>query len=160
VLRSDADADDVFSAVSARLWRSLPTFEWRCSMRTWLYVIAHREVARFKTSNKRFQAGRVPISEIAEVVKAITNEAHRTHRSAVRRDRLATLRDELSEDDRALLVLRVDRNLAWDDVALAFATEPETVPPADLQREAARLRKRFQILKERLAVRAREEGLS
>ena len=31
----DADADEVFSAWSERLWRSLEGFEGRCSLRTW-----------------------------------------------------------------------------------------------------------------------------
>ena len=159
VLKSEPDADDVFSAVSTRLWRSLAAFEWRCSLRTWVYVIARREIVRYRSSNKRFLDGRVPISEIEDVVKAITSEAHRTHRSAARSDRLATLRDELTEDDRALLVLRVDRALPWEDVALAFVEERESAEPAALQREAARLRKRFQLLKSKLATRAREEGL-
>jgi RNA polymerase sigma-70 factor (ECF subfamily) len=159
VLRSEHDADDVFSAVSTRLWRSLGSFEWRCTLRTWIYVIARREIARYRSSNRRFLDGRVPISEIEDVVKAITSEAHRTHRSTARSDRLASLRDELSEDDRALLVLRVDRALPWEDVALAFVEDPESASPADLQRESARLRKRFQLVKSKLATRAREEGL-
>jgi RNA polymerase sigma-70 factor, ECF subfamily len=58
-----------------------------------------------------------------------------------------------------LLVLRVDRQLSWGDIALAFVDEPATCSDDERRREAARLRKRFQLGKERLAKRARAEGL-
>lgn len=50
-----------------------------------------------------------------------------------------------------LLVLRVDKDLAWNE--LARVMHPEEAEPLDeegLKREAARLRKRFQHVKERL----------
>jgi RNA polymerase sigma-70 factor (ECF subfamily) len=58
-----------------------------------------------------------------------------------------------------LLVLRVDRGLAWEDIALTFLDDPEAASEEDKKREAARLRKRFQIVKKRLGERAREVGL-
>ena len=58
-----------------------------------------------------------------------------------------------------ILVLRVDRDLPWDEVALAFVDDPEGCSDKDRKTEAARLRKRYQHVKERLAERARKEGL-
>jgi RNA polymerase sigma-70 factor (ECF subfamily) len=61
--------------------------------------------------------------------------------------------------DRTLLMMRVDRDLAWSDIALAFAEDPDSLSQEDRKRESARLRKRFQLLKKRLArVRARPAG--
>jgi RNA polymerase sigma-70 factor (ECF subfamily) len=74
-----------------------------------------------------------------------------------RQRKLAALRDALPIDDRTLLILRVDRNLSWYDVALAFAETPEDLSEQDRKREAARLRKRFQLIKQRLLARARAE---
>jgi RNA polymerase sigma-70 factor (ECF subfamily) len=159
VAGNDADADEIFAAVGERLWRSLSTFEWRCSLRTWVYVISRREAERFRRGARRHLAGRVRISEVADVIAA----ARSSSRSAQRADRaqkLMQLRGELSPEERELLVLRVDRGLAWGDIALAFADDPESCPEEEVKRLAARMRKRFQLVREKLAVRVREEGFS
>jgi RNA polymerase sigma-70 factor (ECF subfamily) len=158
VLGSDADADEAFAATSERLWRSLSTFEWRCSLRTWMYVIARREAERFRRGAQRHVRGRVSASELDEVVARVTTRSRSALRSE-RRSAVARLRDELPEDDRAILVLRVDRGLAWDEIALAFLDDPNSSSDQARRREAARVRKRFQLIKERLAARARAEGL-
>jgi RNA polymerase sigma-70 factor (ECF subfamily) len=121
-------------------------------------VIARHEIERFRRGARRHVQGRVPISQLAEVIAAVRTETRSAQRSA-RREAISRLRDELPEEDRALLVLRVDRELAWDEIALAFSEDPEHCSDEERKREAARLRKRFQILKKRLADRARAEGL-
>src|SRR5947208_3868590 len=40
--RSRAEADDAFSTFTERLWKSMSRFEYRCSMRTWVYMLARR----------------------------------------------------------------------------------------------------------------------
>ncbi|HEY0481953.1 MAG TPA: sigma-70 family RNA polymerase sigma factor [Kofleriaceae bacterium] len=150
----DADADEVFSALSERLWRSLDGFEGRCSLRTWTYVLARREIGRFRKRTRRHEEGRVPISELKDVL-AVSRTRTRSLLASDRRQQLTALRDELPIEDRTLLILRVDRKLAWDDIALAFADTPEAFSEDDRKREAARLRKRFQLIKQRLVARAR-----
>jgi RNA polymerase sigma-70 factor, ECF subfamily len=71
---------------------------------------------------------------------------------------LTALRDELPIEDRTLLILRVDRKLSFDEIALAFADSPESVTEVDRRREAARLRKRFQLVKQRLMARVRRHA--
>jgi RNA polymerase sigma-70 factor (ECF subfamily) len=137
----------------------LPRFEWRSSARTWVYVIARRaavDVLRAEGGRRRRNQ---PLSDshlaaIADHVRTTTLPLLKTER----RSALARLRDELPPDDRTLLVLRVDRDLAWDDLARIFLG---TESPADgeLRRESARLRKRFQLVRGRLRERARAAGL-
>ena len=74
------------------------------------------------------------------------------------KDRLRQLRDSLNPDDRVILVLRLDRGLSWNEVALVTLGE-EGASAEALRRESARLRKRFQDLKEELRVRAQRAGL-
>ena len=59
------------------------------------------------------------------------------------------------EEDRTLLVLRVDRALEWEEVARVTlgVAEPDATL---LKRETERLRKRFQLLKDELKGRAKE----
>lgn len=159
ILKKGHDTDEVFAAVSERLWRSLPAFRWRCSLRTWAYVITRREVTRFRSGQRRHDVGRVPISQVEDVIAAATTQARATHRSAERREKLESLREELPVDDRMLFVLRLDRNMSWDEIALVFAADAATCGDDERKREAARCRKRYQLIKDRLTRRARDEGL-
>ena len=154
-LGNNDDADEVFSAWSERLWRSLSGFEGRCSLRTWIYVLARRELGRFRQGARRHEDGRVPISELQEVLAAVRTKTRSTL-AANRRSTLTKLRDELPIEDRMLLILRVDRKLSWDEIALAFAEDSDAFSDEDRKREAARLRKRFQLVKQRLVARARD----
>jgi RNA polymerase sigma-70 factor (ECF subfamily) len=75
------------------------------------------------------------------------------------KDRFSALRESLDPDDRTLLVLRVDRSLEWKEIA-RVTLGCESPDAAELVREADRLKKRFQLLKEELRRRARETGLT
>jgi RNA polymerase sigma-70 factor, ECF subfamily len=153
VLGND-DGDEVFSTFSEHLWRSLEGFEGRCKLRTWTYVLARHEISRFRRGARRHVEGRVPISELGEVLEAVRKT--RSTLVGARRRTLTRLRDELPIEDRTLLILRVDRDLSFDDIALAFADDPEAFSDDDRKRESARLRKRFQLVKQRLVARARD----
>jgi RNA polymerase sigma-70 factor (ECF subfamily) len=153
----DADADEVYSALSERLWKSLRGFEGRCSLRTWTYVLARREITRFRKGMRRHAEGRVPLSELKDVL-AVPRSRSRSALATHKQRQLTALRDELPIEDRTLLILRVDRKLAFDEIALAFADNPEVFAEVDRKREAARLRKRFQLVKQRLVARARRHA--
>ena len=161
VMGSEADADDVFASASERVWRSLVKFEWRCSLRTWFYIVAHREIARFRQRARRHVNGRVPISELRSVLSAVRLTVSSAAGSE-RQEKVAKLRAELPEQDRALLVLRIDRDLSWEEIAQVVAEggEGDDLSEEDIKREAARLRKRFQIVRQRLANRVREEKIA
>jgi RNA polymerase sigma-70 factor (ECF subfamily) len=157
-LGNDADADEVFAATSERIWRSLAGFRWQCTLRTWVYVIARHEVVRFVRGARRHKAGRVTPSALEDVVAAVRTETLSALRTE-KRSKLKALRDELPVDDRTLLILRVDRSLRWEEIARAFLPDLESWTEEEVRRESARLRKRFQLVRKRLADRAREEGL-
>jgi RNA polymerase sigma-70 factor (ECF subfamily) len=158
ILDSEADADEVFGAASERVWRSLGRFQWRSTLRTWIYVIARNEAVRFLQGARRRHAGHVTPSALEKALVAVRATTRSTRKSE-KRDRLLQLRAELPPDDRMLLVLRVDRDLAWEDIALTFLSEEQQADHEQVQREAARLRKRFQLVRKRLADRARQQGL-
>ncbi len=148
--RDDEDASEVWSRVTERLWAGLDRFGWHSSFRTWIYAIARNTSIRYRQEKKRRNEEALPEgSQVDIAVRIRTDTASWLRTSA--RDRFAALRDSLPEDDRMLLVLRVDKDLAWND--LARVMHPEGEPLLDeegLKREAARLRKRFQHVKERL----------
>jgi RNA polymerase sigma-70 factor (ECF subfamily) len=149
-------ARDVYAAISERVWRALAEFSWRCSLRTWVYTIARNELARHHERAGRQRARNVPLSAVpSPAVRART-----TTRPFVRttlRAAFSELRRELSAEDRELLVLRVDRGMAWRDLALTFLGEG--AEEGDVLRESTRLRKRLQLVKEKLTRAAASRGI-
>jgi len=153
---NDTDAAEVFSQLTEDLWRGLPRFEWRCSLRTWLYLLARHATCRFRVSPWN-RGGRTGDSRLDEQIAQVRTQTEPWLRTDVK-DRLRQLRDSLDPDDRLILVLRLDRGLSWNEVALVTLGEEASSATA-LRRESARLRKRFQDLKEELRVRAQRAGL-
>lgn len=155
-------AGDTFGVFSERLWETLGTFGWRCTVRTWCYKLARNTAIDATRGEARRRKRRVGLSSAPEVLD-IAHRARSETLSALRSDKrteLEKLRDELPEPDRTLLVLRINRGLEWREIAVAMEIIDEG--PGDdesIAREAARLRKRYQLLKERLRAKARERGL-
>jgi RNA polymerase sigma-70 factor (ECF subfamily) len=154
--KSESDASEAFSIFAEELWRSLGRFAWESTLRTWVYTLARRAVSRDlrrKRRDRLLVGAPIAVSEIAGAVRTETLTYLRTETKS----RVRALRDALAEDDRALLVLRVDRGLGWDELARVMHDDDLD---ADAQkREVARLRKRFQLVKERLRAMAKEQGL-
>jgi RNA polymerase sigma-70 factor, ECF subfamily len=157
-LRSTSDAGEVFSLFAEDLWRGLPGFQWRCTLRAWAHRIARNAAVRWATAGDRRPERNVPIEsssvfELADQVRSSTLVYLRTDvKSEVRR-----LREELPEIDQMLLILRIDKAMEWPEIAAALADDD--LAPDDLKRESARLRKRFQLATEKLRELARERGL-
>ena len=152
VLRSDADACEVFSQASEDLWRGFARFEERSSFRTWYYAIARNAAIRYRRTRRRAQAGRAPLSE-ADALAAARRSTTVVHLRSESRDRFAAVRDALEDDDRMLLVLRIDRGMAWNDIARIFS--PEEASPDAIATRASGLRKRYQLLKDEIRTRMR-----
>jgi RNA polymerase sigma-70 factor (ECF subfamily) len=66
--------------------------------------------------------------------------------------RLDRIRDQLGDDERELLVLRVHRALDWEQIAAALSSDGVSLSPE-------RVRRRFERLRLRIANLARTEGL-
>lgn len=154
--RNEADAAEAFSLFGEDLWNGMKAFKWECSLRTWSYTLARRAGARSMRNGWHQKAVLGSSPALAEVVAEVRTQTLAYLRTETK-TRLRALRDTLDEEDQALLMLRVDRGLAWDELARVFAADDAGT--AVLEREAARLRKRFQLVKERLKELARNEGL-
>ena len=159
--RSQADAEEVFSLTAEAIWRSAPTFERRSSVRTWCYAIArrtslhHRRDARRRAKRFRPFEDQAELAQLEQRVRTETLTYLRTER----REKLAALRDALPERDRELLMLRIDRRMSWSDIALVIDEATPGRDASEIVRRAARLRKQFQVLKDRLRETARSQGL-
>ena len=156
------DADDVFAQFSEELWKSLSHFEWRCRLRTWAYKLARRAASQQRRRDRR-RVPQQPLPSSSRFDRPVEVVSHTpAWQSTAVKDRFRGLLGKLSHEDRTLLILRVDRGLAWLELAEVMLDDehgPEPRRPEQLQKEAARLRKRYQIAKDRLRKLSQKEGL-
>jgi RNA polymerase sigma-70 factor (ECF subfamily) len=156
----DADAaGDVFSQFCEDVWNGLGRFRWEGALRAWVYAVARHAAVRYRRTS--YERRRRPLSQaqafsdLEERIRTQTVEFLRTeNRSAVDQ-----LREQLAPDERALLILRLDRKLAWNEIAEIMADEGAPRTPEALRRDAATLRKRFERVKDRLRELAKASGL-
>jgi RNA polymerase sigma-70 factor, ECF subfamily len=156
ILRDESEAREVWAQAAASLWRSFARFERRCTFRTFAYTVASNAYRRhLRAAGRRREQALASDLELAAPARTET----RPHQRSELRARIAELRARLSKDDNALLILRVDRGFAWNEIALTtFESEAPPDPRLVAQRSAA-LRKRFERIVERLRRLAHEDGL-
>jgi RNA polymerase sigma-70 factor (ECF subfamily) len=96
------------------------------------------------------------VSRLVHEVRSKTGRVELTET----RSRLLALRASLPPEDQELLMLRLDRRLRWEELAQVLHAEDEVpLAPEKLKKETVRLRKRFQLIKDRLREMARRDGL-
>ena len=153
-MRDEGLASDAFSEIGEDLWRGIGNFAWRSSFRTWFYKLARHAAIRIERAPHRRREC-ASLSRVSAIVERVRSET-KPHLKTENKDALADLRRELEPDDQTLLTLRIDRRLSWNEIAHVMSDD---VPPAEVARSSARLRQRFQKLKERLRRRAKQVGL-
>jgi RNA polymerase sigma-70 factor (ECF subfamily) len=136
VLHDDAAAADAFYQFCEYLWRQLGQYRGDSSFLTWLYHLAWGAVRRHLEDPYQRRGRRLGTSEMNGIAEEVLSSATRVH-SEVEAS-LQRLRRQLTPEEQTLLILRVDRDLAWRDVASVLGGS-----------EAA-LRKRFERLKEKV----------
>lgn len=148
--KREQDTADIFSEYCENVWRGIPSFRGESSFRTWSYRIAYHALARLARTGSRRGKREVAMSEIPEVEAIIDHVRTRTlpHMRTEVKEEVARLRESLDEDDRTLLILRVDRALAWDEIVAIV--EPDATDAESLKRASATLRKRFGRIKVKL----------
>jgi RNA polymerase sigma-70 factor (ECF subfamily) len=156
-LRHEDAADEVFALFSHALWQALPGFEWRCTLRTFAYKIARNVASRYRREERRHVV-QVASSQWSSVMEQVRTRTRAYLRTEVKDD-FRALREQLSEEDQTLLILRVDRRLQWLELAEVMLGQETSFEPEQLKTEAARLRKRFQLIKASLREAAQQAGL-
>lgn len=143
-------ARDVFATFSEELWIGLPRFRRESTLRVWAYRIARHAALKFLRDPYWRRGARLDSEDESQLAAAVrsTTQAHLRPSAD---DKLARLRATLTPDEHALIILRVDRDLGWQEIADIMSAE-HTV-------DASTLRKRFERLTEKLRKLAVEQGL-
>jgi RNA polymerase sigma-70 factor (ECF subfamily) len=160
-LRDRGAAGEAFSLFTEDLWKGLGGFRWQSSARVWAYALARHAASRhiedMQKRRRRHQplshAG--PLSAIEQKIRTTTFAAARTDT----RSRIARLRESLPADEQTILILRVNRNLDWKEIAQVMTENGVGLEGAPLDKAAARLRKRYQLAKDKLRRLAQKQGL-
>jgi RNA polymerase sigma-70 factor (ECF subfamily) len=150
VVKDGEKAEDAFALFSENVWRGFPTWEGRASARAWAYSVAWNAAGRLfrdPWNRRRRKLQRSVASKLAAAVLSSSRLDLERREAGLER-----LRAVLTPEEQSLLVLRVDRELSWREVAVAMG-EP------DDEASLAALRKRFERLKAKLAIIARTCGL-
>jgi len=149
VLGDRDDARDVFQRFAEDLWTWLPSFRGG-SLRAACYRIAWHASARFRREAWRRRRERMRTTMASRIAASITSPESRLATSP--HDRLDRLRASLEPEERTLLILRLDREMSWNEVAQVLSSDGDPV-------DSAAVRKRFERVKDRLAKLAKEQGL-
>jgi RNA polymerase sigma-70 factor, ECF subfamily len=160
-LRDLDRGEEAFAMLAEDLWKGLPSFAWRCSMRGWAYSLARNAANRLLRAPQQRPKHNLPLptqDKLVELVQRARSATQAFQRTDVK-DRVRAMREGLQPDDQMLLNLHVDRGLAWRELAVALHDEGERLEGEALEREAARLRKRFERLKIELKRMAKQQGL-
>ena len=151
VMRDEDDAHDVFSQFAEDLWRGLPAFRRESAVRTWAFRLAWHAASRYARDPYRKRHRPILTTEASKIAEQVRS-TYSTYAPGGRADKLLKLRESLDTEEQTLLILRVDKGMAWEDVAEVLRADGEPATPAAL-------RKRFERLKEKLGRLAREQGL-
>lgn len=150
ILGNEDDARDAFAQFAENLWRGLPAFRGTAPFRVWAYRVAWNAASDIRKQPWRTRRQRLATGEASRIAaKVSTSSDERLER---RRVELLALRESLSLEDRALVALRIDQGLSWEECAEALSRDGAVVKPNTLT-------KRFERIKERLGRLARKRGL-
>jgi RNA polymerase sigma-70 factor (ECF subfamily) len=138
--RDRLDAGDVFGAFCEDFWTALPRFRGEASLRTWAYTLArHASAHFFREPHRRRASAMSNHPELQQLEERIRTRTPSFLGTATR-DRVSELRNRLTPDEQTLLILRVDRDMPWDEVASVMGASA-TVLRKRFERVKARLRK-------------------
>jgi len=153
-LHNPEQAREVFSMFAEDLWQGLPKLTLHTTMRAYCYALTRHAARRYLDRDVRRQRRGVSLSAALSMAVATARTDTALYLQSESKRRVAQLRERLSDDERELLTLRIDRGLSWSEVAEALGETAD-----DASTAVARYRKRFQLTKQKLARWAREEGI-
>jgi RNA polymerase sigma-70 factor (ECF subfamily) len=136
--RGAVDPEDVTSEVFVSMVRGIGGFTGdEADFRSWLFTIAHHRVVDSLRRQGRRQEDPVPTDELGERVLLLTDGESEAMQRLQSMGVLAAI-DQLTEDQRAVLLLRVLADLSVKEIAAAVG-KPESAVKALLRRATASL---------------------
>lgn len=112
---------DLFLAV----YRRLPAFAGRSSLKTWIFGVARKVAARHRRTEERRNRRHERLAAALEFAPAVVGEDDLSRREA--RRRLDSFLDALDDDKRAVFVLHIFEELSGPEIAESLGLKVNTV---------------------------------
>ncbi len=97
---------DLRQEIHLQLWRSFRNFDARCSLRTWVYRVAHHVAASHVLHQRRALSRLVTLEELESLPAQADHQADAGHRKNL--ERLSRLIQQLKPLDRQVIVLYLE----------------------------------------------------
>jgi RNA polymerase sigma-70 factor (ECF subfamily) len=124
----EADADrryDLLQEIHIALWRSLRTFDARCSLRTWFYRIAHITATRHAIAHRRLRLQELhTLDDVPE--PAAQEDLAATAEQDSSLQRLLALVQQLKPIDRQVILLYLE-DLSAEEIGEVVGLSPENI---------------------------------
>ncbi len=158
---NETDAEDVLSEFQEDFCKGLPGFRWRCTLRSWAYRLAWNAACRFLKDPYRKPERHLPLSQQSRIAQTSAGQRSETKKylRTETKSWLCRIRKQLTDDEQALLVLRVNKKMSWRELAMIMSDGGETLDETDINRTSARLRQRFTKVKTKIKELARDDGM-
>jgi RNA polymerase sigma-70 factor (ECF subfamily) len=147
IMKNDRDAKEVFAKFSRLVHKDIGSCPSDGSLKSWLYGIAYRVMVEHMKERKTrcdFQFART--EQRASHARASID---RWDQSSVK-DVLRELCSQLPENQQTIFILRVDRNMDWEELARVFLNAQEFAEPEILQFVVCHLKTQFNRAKEKV----------
>jgi RNA polymerase sigma-70 factor, ECF subfamily len=125
------------------------------------FVGSRHAASRYLAAATRRRQRNVPFAQAAAISKLAADVKSTTlpHLRTEMKSTMRRLREQLPAEEQELIILRIDKQMSWQDMAIVIDGEGLLADTEALKRTAARLRKRFQLAKDKLHALAQEAGL-
>jgi RNA polymerase sigma-70 factor (ECF subfamily) len=112
---TEADRQDLIQDILLQLWCSLPRFEGKAKVSTWIYRVALNTALAWRRKETKRRAPQIPLIEVEELPGTEEGNAHRLDREEVVA-RLYGAIHQLPKVDAALVLLYLD-DLSYREMA-------------------------------------------
>jgi len=159
VVRDKALAGEVFAQFCEELWSRLAAFHWKASFRPWLYGLAWMAWQRLRREPHFRKTISLPEEPEITAAEERVRTVELARSESALDEGVARLRQSLDPEDQALLILRIDRRMSWEEIATVMISSEEARDVAALGRKAAFVQERFSLVTANLKQLAREKQL-
>ena len=139
IIRELDDADDAFSIWAEAVWTGIGGFRGESTLAAWCYGVAWHAAHRVFRDPHRRRRATLSSKAAAHIVQEIRTSTA-SHLGTTAQTELAALRQQLTPEEQTILVLRLDRDLPWRDVAQILSTDDTIVSEAAARKRYERVR--------------------
>lgn len=145
MVRHRDDAEDLVEEAFIKGFRAIQTFETGRPFFAWLCKIAVNNAINFLKKERRGKMQ--PIEQVEHTLTAKHGDPVEMTEQKLLQERIAASMAQLDDDDRTILILRIDKEFSYDEIANILKIPRGTVM-SRLARARQKLRKIFKSMEE------------